>query len=119
MAARRSAREKHEGAVAALPSSVMEMTEVEVRAVAGAIDQLAVLEKRVEHGMRRKAGRPSKPANSNDPLIVLLLTEFPDLLTVPVTRERITVYQRWLHAQPDQRRRSNDALAKAIRRARQ
>ena len=119
MAARRSAREKHNGAVAALPSSVMDMTEVEVRAVAGAIDQLAVLEKRVEHGARRKAGRPSKPANSNDPLIALLLSEFPDLLTEPVTKARITVYQRWLSAQPGQHPHKDEALAKAIRRARQ
>jgi hypothetical protein len=112
------AKKNYDAACAALPATVKDMTDTEVLAVAGAFDQLVVLEKKVKHGQRRKAARGPQKKNSNSGLIPLLLGQFPDLLTAPVTRERITTYQKWLSTQPGQRRRTPDGLRKAIQRAR-
>jgi hypothetical protein len=70
-------------------------------------------------GQRRKAGRRDKPANTNDELIALLRGQFPDLLVMPVSQARVAEIQSWLRKQPKVRRRDDDALARAIRRARQ
>jgi hypothetical protein len=77
--------------------------------------------KGIKDGQRRSGNR--KPTaewkSSNAPLIARLQKYiFPDLLTVPLTKQRITKIQNWLHVRDGHPRNyTDDALRKAIQRA--
>jgi hypothetical protein len=94
-----------------------------------AIEQLTPSLHRVVDGENRKAGRPAKPQNSNDPLVAFIVRNlFADLLTRPrMPLGRVTVILRELRKpavraklpeELQRRRWEHDALARAIRRAR-
>jgi methylphosphotriester-DNA--protein-cysteine methyltransferase len=74
--------------------------------------------KSVDDGQARSGDR--KPTaqwkRSNTPRIALLLSKFPNLLSDPVTKARVTAAQKWLREQGVPAR-SEDALERAIRRA--
>jgi hypothetical protein len=83
-------------------------------------DNLLAAFKPVVDGQCRKAGRPAKPANSNDDALRLLEGHDPDLYKGDLTVKRVSELNHWLHTRHSKpRRRSDDTLARAIRRERQ